>query len=163
MPIKLLTPYDTSAGHGGLHARHGLFTRFAHETAVLTGKPAAFLTAVLVVVVWALTGPYFNYSDTWQLVINTSTTIVTFLMVFLIQNTQNRDTLALQLKLGELILVTKGAPNRLAVLEEFADEELERLHQEFRDHADEMLEIIQIRRRGLPRKAAARPGRSRRR
>ena len=92
-----------------------------------------------------MTGPYFNYSDTWQLVINTSTTIVTFLMVFMIQNTQNRDTLALQLKLSELILVTKGAPNRLAILEEFADEELERLHQEFRSHAEEMLEVIQTR------------------
>jgi low affinity Fe/Cu permease len=163
MTTRLLAPYDTRAGYGGLHARHGLFTRFAHETAVLTGKPQAFLLACVIVIAWALTGPYFNYSDTWQLVINTSTTIVTFLMVFMIQNTQNRDTLAIQLKLSELILVTKGAPNRLAVLEEFADDELERLHQEFRSHADEMLEVIQIRRRSRPGKAAAGSRKSKRR
>ena len=161
MPTRLLASYDTRAGYGGLHARHGLFTRFAHETAVLTGKPQAFLIACAVVVAWALTGPYFNYSDTWQLVINTSTTIVTFLMVFMIQNTQNRDTLAIQLKLSELILVTKGAPNRLAILEEFADDELERLHNEFRAHAEEMLVVIQTRRSGRRRKKSAGAGKSR--
>lgn len=163
MSTKLLAPYDTRSGFGGLHAKHGLFTRFAHEVAVLTGKPQAFLIACAVVIAWALTGPYFNYSDTWQLVINTSTTIVTFLMVFMIQNTQNRDTLAIQLKLSELILVTKGAPNRLAILEEFADEELERLHEEFRSHADEMLEVIQKRKRRKPGKASAGSGKSRQR
>ena len=81
-------------------------------------------------IVWALTGPLFGYSDTWQLVINTSTTIVTFLMVFLIQNTQNRDTMALQLKLSELILAISEAENRFAKAEDLSDEELEELHQE---------------------------------
>ena len=163
MSTKLLAPYDTRAGYGGLHAKHGLFTRFAHETATLTGKPQAFLIACAVVIAWALTGPLFNFSDTWQLVINTSTTIVTFLMVFMIQNTQNRDTLAIQLKLSELILVTKGAPNRLAMLEEFADEELERLHNEFRSHAEEMLIVIQTRRSGGQRKKSAGSGKSKKR
>jgi low affinity Fe/Cu permease len=85
------------------------FSQFAHATSVWSGNPLAFLAAVGLVIVWVLTGPIFNYSDTWQLVINTGTTIVTFLMVFLIQNTQNRDTLAIQLKLSELVLAMKGA------------------------------------------------------
>jgi low affinity Fe/Cu permease len=93
------------------------------------GKPAAFLTALGVVLVWAITGPLFHYSDTWQLVINTGTTIVTFLMVFLIQNTQNRDTLALQIKLSELIVAMKGADNKLAAIDDATDEELERAHE----------------------------------
>ena len=92
-------------------------------------KPAAFLTALGVVLVWAITGPLFHYSDTWQLVINTGTTIVTFLMVFLIQNTQNRDTLALQIKLSELIVAMKGADNKLAAIDDATDEELERAHE----------------------------------
>jgi low affinity Fe/Cu permease len=141
-------PNPASSPHPRRSMARGVFTRFAHEVAVVAGKPAAFLVALAIVIAWALTGPLFGYSDTWQLVINTSTTIVTFLMVFLIQNTQNRDTLALQLKLSELILVTKGAPDRLATLEEFSDEELERLHQEFREHADKMLVVIEGRRRG---------------
>src|SRR5690242_20389741 len=93
------------------------FARFAHEIARLSGKPITFLLCVAAVLIWAATGPYFNYSDTWQLVINTSTTIVTFLMVFLIQNTQNRDALALQIKLSELIIAMKGAPNRIALID----------------------------------------------
>src|SRR5918997_1630173 len=92
------------------------FNRFARWTSRTTGHPAAFIAAVLIIVVWAVTGPIFGFSDTWQLVINTSTTIVTFLMVFLIQNTQYRDTMAIQLKLAELILAMKGVPDKFAMI-----------------------------------------------
>jgi low affinity Fe/Cu permease len=108
------------------------FSRFSQATAHWTGHPTTFLLAVTIVVVWVVTGPLFNYSDSWQLVINTGTTIVTFLMVFLIQNTQNRDTMALQLKLSELVLALKGAQNKFADIEDMSDEELEELHQECR-------------------------------
>jgi len=103
------------------------FTTFAKWTATVAGKPATFTLCVLVILVWASMGPVFEYSDSWQLIINTGTTIVTFLMVFLIQNTQNRDSQSLHLKLDELIRVTKGAHNRLLDLEELDDEQLERL------------------------------------
>ena len=105
------------------------FSKFAHATSLWTGHPVAFLLALAVVIAWVVTGPLCNYSDTWQLVINTGTTIVTFLMVFLIQNTQNRDTLAIQLKLSELVLAMKGAQNKFAAIEDLTDEELEELHQ----------------------------------
>lgn len=108
------------------------FSQLAHATSIWTGQPVAFLLAVAVVIVWAATGPIFNYSDTWQLVINTGTTIVTFLMVFLIQNTQNRDTLAIQLKLSELVLAMKGAENKFAAIEDLTDEELKTLHDDCR-------------------------------
>ena len=102
------------------------FARLAVATSRISGRPTTFFLAVTVVLVWAITGPLFGFSDTWQLVINTGTTIVTFLMVFLIQATQNRDTLALQLKLDELILATKNASNHIAGIEEASDEELEK-------------------------------------
>jgi len=116
------------------------FAQFAHVTSKWAGKPATFLVCVALVVVWAATGPIFNYSDTWQLVINTSTTIVTFLMVFLIQNTQNRDSLAFQIKLSELVIAMKGAPNSIASIEELSDEELEKLQQDCHKHAAEASE-----------------------
>jgi low affinity Fe/Cu permease len=108
-----------------------LFTRFARWTSCNAGRPSAFLFAVLVIVAWAITGPLFHYSDTWQLVINTGTTIVTFLMVFLIQNTQNRDSQAIHVKLDELIRAKKGARNALLNLEDVSDEELEQLRHSF--------------------------------
>jgi low affinity Fe/Cu permease len=108
------------------------FSYFARRLAVLAGRPAAFLLACSAVLLWALLGPLFGYSDTWQLVINTSTTIVTFLMVFLIQNTQNRDTEAIQLKLDERIRATKGAHNALLDLEEVDDQRLEQYKRSYR-------------------------------
>jgi low affinity Fe/Cu permease len=110
---------------------HSFFRRFAHGTSVAVGTPWAFFLAVSVILVWAITGPTFRYSDSWQLIINTGTTIVTFLMVFLIQNTQNREARVTQLKLDELIRSAKQARNRLVALEEMSDEELERIEKEF--------------------------------
>jgi low affinity Fe/Cu permease len=104
----------------------GLFTMFAQKTAQLAGRPVTFLLAVITIIVWAATGPMFGFSDTWQLVINTGTTIVTFLMVFLIQNSQNRDGAAIQVKLDELIRVSK-VRNSFVGIEHLTDEELEEL------------------------------------
>ena len=120
------------AQSGGASALIQQFSQFAHTVSLWTGHPYAFLLAALVVIVWAVLGPVFRYSDTWQLVINTGTTIVTFLMVFLIQNTQNRDTLAIQIKLSELVLAMKGAENKFAAIEDLTDEELEKLHNDCR-------------------------------
>jgi low affinity Fe/Cu permease len=103
----------------------------AQATSGAMGSPWSFLLALGVVLIWAVTGPIFHFSDTWQLVINTGTTIITFLMVFLIQNTQNRDARALHLKLDELIRAGKGARNKLVNLEELTDEELDQLQQQF--------------------------------
>src|SRR5690349_1845455 len=108
------------------------FDGFARNASHLCGKPITFLLAVGVVIVWAVTGPIFQYSDTWQLVINTGTTIITFLMVFLIQNTQNRDSIAVQVKLAELIIAVKGAHNRLANCEDLSEDQLETLHAQYR-------------------------------
>ena len=108
------------------------FTRFAKLIARVTGRPATFMLAFMVIVVWGVTGPLFGFSDTWQLVINTGTTIVTFLMVFLIQNTQNRDTEALQVKLDELIRATKDADDCLLDLEELDEKDLDRIRNGYR-------------------------------
>ena len=111
------------------------FSRFAKGTARATGHPAAFMVAALIIVVWGLAGPIFKFSDTWQLVINTGTTIVTFLMVFLIQNTQNRDSHAVQLKLDELIRAANGAHNALLDLEELEEPDLERFRVRYEELA----------------------------
>ncbi len=131
------------------------FRRFAHRAADLVGSPGAFLLGLMVIVVWAVTGPMFNYSDTWQLVINTGTTIVTFLMVFLIQNTQNRDSRAIHLKLDELFRSVRTARNEMVGLEELSDAELDELQREFtqiHDRAEHRLQNIQEQRsrRGGP-------------
>jgi low affinity Fe/Cu permease len=107
------------------------FRKFAQLTAAAVGSPITFALAVLTVIVWALTGPTFHYSDTWQLVINTGTTIITFLMVFLIQNTQNRESRAFHIKLDELIRANHSARNRLMNLDALSDKDLDLLHQEF--------------------------------
>lgn len=112
------------------------FHVFARATSRATGKPLAFFIAVVVVATWGISGPVFGFSDTWQLVINTATTIATFLMVFLIQHTQNRDSEATQLKLAELIRATKGAKNALVDLEDLTDEALRELEEEYRQLAD---------------------------
>src|SRR5947209_15615846 len=107
------------------------FRVFAHRSAAMLGSAWAFGGAVLVILVWILTGPTFHFSDTWQLIINTATTVITFLMVFLIQNTQNRDAKAVHLKLDELIRAIKDARNELVDLEDLSDEELKKLEKQF--------------------------------
>jgi low affinity Fe/Cu permease len=125
------------------------FRVFAREASEFLGSAWMFSVAILVIVVWAATGHYFDYSDTWQLIINTGTTIVTFLMVFLIQNTQNRDSKAMQLKLDELIRAVGGARNRLVDLEKLSDDELKKLKREFErislraEHATEIIEEVE--------------------
>jgi low affinity Fe/Cu permease len=109
------------------------FERFATAVARLAGRPAAFSLAVVLIAIWAACGPLFGFCDTWQLVVNTSTTIITFLRVFLIQHTQNRDSLAIQIKLAELILAAKGAENEVATAEERSEKYLEQLHEALRD------------------------------
>lgn len=111
------------------------FTRLAKKAAGFTGRPTCFALALGIIIVWAICGPIFKFSDTWQLVINTGTTIITFLMVFLIQNTQNRDTEAIQIKLDELIHVTAKANNELLDLEEMEEKELDRLRQHYESMA----------------------------
>ena len=107
------------------------YSRFAKWLSHQCGRSGTFFLAIMTIVVWGISGPFFGFSDTWQLVINTSTTIVTFLMVFLIQNTQNRDTEAIQLKLDELIRATKGAHNALLNLEELEEENLEEFREKY--------------------------------
>ena len=112
-------------------SRPSAFTRLAKKASTFTGRPACFALALGIIVAWAVTGPLFGFSDTWQLVINTGTTIITFLMVFLIQNTQNRDTEAIQLKLDELIRSTRGAHNALLDLEELEERELDEFRKRY--------------------------------
>lgn len=149
------TASDSHAAHHPKNPLTAKFSAFAQKTAAWTGHPMAFLLALLVIIVWIVTGPLFKYSDTWQLVINTGTTIITFLMVFLIQNTQNRDMLTMQLKLSELVLALKGAENKFASIEDLSDEELEELHNDCRLRAEQTLDHLAQRRDVVPKKAAA--------
>ncbi|HEX5124005.1 MAG TPA: low affinity iron permease family protein [Rhodanobacteraceae bacterium] len=118
------------------------FTRFANGASRATGKPVTFVLALLIVVVWGVTGPIFGFSDTWQLIINTGTTIVTFLMVFLIQNTQNRDSEAMHVKMDELIRALEGAHNALLDLEELDDATLDKIRARYRKLAAQAREDI---------------------
>jgi low affinity Fe/Cu permease len=115
-----------------------LFSRAAHWTAQQSGRASVFMTAVAVIIFWAVTGPLFDYSDTWQLIINTGTTIVTFLMVFLLQNTQNRDTAAIQLKLDELIRANKNARNVMLCLDDLSEDELKKIKATFESLAPDI-------------------------
>ena len=119
------------AGGNFLRVARDAFHVFARRSAMVLGTAWAFAIAVTIILIWGITGPAFHFSDTWQLIINTGTTIVTFLMVFLIQNTQNRDAKAVHLKLDELIRAMKGARNRLVDLEKLSDEDLQRLEKQF--------------------------------
>jgi low affinity Fe/Cu permease len=120
-----------------------LFTRVAKAASTFTGRPTCFALALAVLLAWAISGPMFGFSDTWQLVINTGTTIITFLMVFLIQNTQNRDTEAMQIKLDELIRVSRNANNALLDLEEMEEKELDALRARYEDMARQAREAQQ--------------------
>ena len=110
---------------------HDVFHRIAKRASDIVGSSGAFVVAVAIVVIWATSGPFFGFSDTWQLIINTGTTILTFLTIFLIQNTQNRDAKAIHLKIDELLRSIKTARNTLIDVEDFSDEEIEKLHQQF--------------------------------
>ena len=121
-------------------ANQSAFTRLAKKASTFTGRPTCFALALATIMVWAITGPLFGFSDTWQLVINTGTTIITFLMVFLIQSTQNRDTEAMQIKLDELIRASARANNELLDLEEMEEKELDRLRAHYEDMAQKAKE-----------------------
>lgn len=123
--------------------RASLFTRVAQVVATWTGKPVTFFAAIVLIVLWGASGPVFGFNDTWQLVINTSTTIITFLMVFIIQNSQNRDTAAMQIKLDELILKLEGAREELLDLEELDEEKIERFRSEFEAMAAKARQALQ--------------------
>ena len=125
---------------------NNFFEKFANAATKFTGSSIAFIAATAIVILWALTGPVFHYSETWQLVINTGTTIVTFLMVFLIQNTQNRDARSMHLQLDELIESIKGASNAYLDLDEMSDDELDKLRQHFR-HMHDKVEKHQVKRK----------------
>ncbi len=116
--------------------KKNIFERISQKITYFTGTTYALMAAILVVVLWLSTGPFFGFSDTWQLVINTGTTIITFLMVFLIQRTQNKDSLAVQLKLNELVAAVKGASNRLIDVEDISEKDLEILHEYYKKLAE---------------------------
>jgi low affinity Fe/Cu permease len=122
-----------------------LFHKISLRVSVIAGSPLTFISAFLIIILWASTGSFFHFSDTWQLIINTSTTIITFLMVFLIQNTQNRDSKAIHLKLDELLKGVKGARSGMIDVEELSDEDLEKLHGEFRLMHEKYAEELQRR------------------
>jgi low affinity Fe/Cu permease len=142
--------YGKKGADNGDELAQGALERFARNMAIATGRPAAFLLACAVVLIWAISGPLFGYSDSWQLVINTGTTIVTFLMVFLIQRAQNRDTMALQAKLAELIIAKRGAQNKVAMAENLSERELEALNEEHSEKAEEEIDRLEV-------EAASRP------
>jgi low affinity Fe/Cu permease len=152
MPAKHRIPYVQARDE--IKTASGInlwFSRFASSTAQVVGHPMVFCGAVVLLVVWALSGPYFHYSDTWQLIINTSTTIVTFLVVFLIQNTQNRDAKALHLKLDELIRSHHPADDDLIDIQKLSDEELDALEKRYQ----KIREACEARRAGKPLEAEA--------
>src|SRR5919198_1121550 len=133
MPLesKLEKLREQKAERNFLGVAQYAFRIFAHQASIVLGSAWVFVGAVLIILVWVLAGPTFHFSDTWQLIINTATTVITFLMVFLIQNTQNRDSKAVQLKLDELIRALKTARNELVDLEDLSDEELKKLEEQF--------------------------------
>ena len=146
-----------------------LFHKFAVRTSSVVGSPWAFALAILIIAAWGVSGPAFGYSDTWQLVINTGTTIITFLIVFLIQNTQNRDARAIHLKLDELIRAVEGARDELVELEDMSDEDLKRLHDEFhrlREHYGDSVRGVhdavgqELEERGAGRRRGKKPGKT---
>lgn len=120
------------------------FEKFANAATIFTGTSSAFLIAVAIVIIWGISGPIFNYSETWQLVINTGTTIITFLMVFLIQKSQNKDSKAIQIKLNEIIAASKNASNRIVDIEDLTEDELNLLHKYYVKLALESKEDIDI-------------------
>ena len=130
------------------------FERFARACSTMAGKPAAFFAALAIVLAWMATGPIFGFSDTWQLVINTATTIITFLMVFLIQHSQNRDTMALQIKLADLIIAVRGAKNELATAEDLSERVLTELHKHYSLKAQQTLKHLEARRKAQPKAPA---------
>lgn len=129
----------------------GLFLRFSHTVSRLAGKPMTFAAACTLILLWAVAGPIFQFSETWQLVVNTATTIITFLMVFVLQNSQNRDGEALQAKLDELIYAVKGADNRFVQAEKLTDRELHELRERLIEHCK--VADTELERRGHARKA----------
>jgi low affinity Fe/Cu permease len=132
---------NANGNNGGIS---GFFERFASQVVYVTGSVWAFVIALAVIIVWAVTGPVFGFSDTWQLVINTGTTIITFLMVFVIQKSQNKDSKSVQLKLNELIAANKAASNRLIVAEDLTEEELDVLHKYYCKLAEETKKRIDM-------------------